>query len=338
MELRPLGGQLQGDGINGIILTNPKVTGHDSQVSVCVLLESSSKTAAAVESTVSIDGKTIAKNRSAIKAGENKINWEWNSGKAPFGKYDCAVRVVDAHGTVLASGTTSTDVADSPILADIDKVQARMLEFDALYKQCKAKQINLAYPATAKTMLDQFIPLAVEDVRAGFEYRATWAVGDFNRSLDDAIAQMKAYLADPSTAPVTERYRTGKVTIDGLSFIGDRIDSNGKKDQGPLFFCGYGHFSRARIDMPKWPGYGVNIIQAAEFGPDQVFPQEGKVDLTQVKTLIKTLDEAAKNNVRVDWLMSPHFFPSWALKKYPQLGKGEVDSSHSAWMIRRRRT
>lgn len=322
VELRPLGGQLRGDGISGIILTNPRVTGHDSPVPVCVLLESSSKTAAAVETAISIDGKRVAKNRSAIKPGKNIIDWEWNTKKSPFGKYECLVRVVSRDGDILASGTTSTDVVDSPIFADIDKVEARRQEFDALYKQCKAKGINLAYPTTAKTMLDQFVPLAAGDVRAGFEYRAKWAIDDFNRSLDDSIAQMKAYLADPTLAPVTERYRTDKVTIDGLSFIGDRVDSTGKKDQGPLFFCGYGHFSRARIDMPRWPGYGVNIIQAAEFGPSSVFPEEGKVDLTQVKTLIKTLDDAAKNNVRVDWLMSPHYFPNWALKKYPQLGKG----------------
>ena len=320
--LRPLGGQLNAKGITGIILVNPKVIGHDTPVSVCVLLESTSKTAVAIEARVSIDGKKVAGKRSAIKPGENKIDWEWNTGKTPFGKYDCLVRVVDAHGSVLTSGSASTEVVDSPVFADLDKVEARKREFDALYKQCKAKGIDLAYPTSAKTMLEQFIPLARGDVRAGFEYRAKWAVTDFNRSLDDSIAAMKAYLQEPTRAPVTKRYRTSKVQIDGLSFVGDRVDSTGKKDRGPLFFCGYGHFSQARTDMPRWPGYGVNIIQAAEFGPAQVFPKEGKVDLTQVKTLIKTLDDAAKNNVRVDFLLSPHYFPAWAMTKYPQLGKG----------------
>ncbi len=320
--LKPLGGQLQGDGLSGIILTNPTVIGHDSTVSVCVLLECSNKNAVAIESGVTGEGSKIASKRSALTQGQNRIEWEWNTGKAPFGKYTCAVRVVDGKGEILASGSTTTDVVDSPVFADIDKVEARKREFDSLYKQCQARKINLAYPTAAKTMLEQFIPLAREDVRKGFEYRAKYAVTDFNRSLDEGIAQMKAYLADPTTAPVTRRYQTGKVAIDGVSFVGDRKDSNGKNDIGPLFFCGYGHFSRARIDMPLWPGYGVNIIQAAEFGPAQVFPEEGKVDLTQVKTLINTLDEAAKRNVRVDWLLSPHYFPAWAMQKYPQLGKG----------------
>ncbi len=197
-----------------------------------------------------------------------------------------------------------------------------MKEFDSLYKRCQARKIDLAYQTCAKTMLDQFVPLAYEDVRKGFEYRAKWAVNDFNNSLDESIAQMKAYLADQSLAPITKRYKTGKVSIDGLSMIGDRLSSDGKLDRGPLFFCGYGHFSRVRIDMPRWPGYGVNIIQSAEFGPAQVFPTEDKVDLAPVKTLTRTLDDAAKHNVRVDWLLSPHYFPAWALRKYPQLTKG----------------
>jgi len=321
VNLRPLGGQLQGNGVSGIILTNPRVVGHDSVVPVCVLADISGKTTR-IEIAISTSGKQITSTRARLKPGQNKIDWEWNSGKSPYGKYDCFVRVLDRDGLVLASGTTSTEVADSPIFADIDKVEARKLEFDALYKQCKAKGINLAYPTTAKTMLEQFIPLVRGDVRAGFDYRANWSVGDFNRSLDDGIAVMKAYLQDPGLAPVTKRYRTGKVEIDGLSFVGDRVDSTGKKDCGPLFFCGYGHFNQARTDIPRWPGYGINIIQAAEFGPAQVFPEEGKVDLTQVKTLINTLDDAAKNNVRVDWLLSPHYFPAWAINKYPQLGKG----------------
>ena len=322
IELRPLGGQLQGDGITGIILATPRVVGHDATAQLCVVLENSSTKAVAVESAVSIDGRRVAKNRSRITAGENKIDWKWNTGKNPFGKYEYQVRVVADDGDILASGGASTEVADSPLFAELDKVAARRAEFDALYKQCAAKKIDLSYPTAAKTMLDQFMPLAREDARMGFEYRTKWAVDDFNRSLDDAIAEMKAYLADPSLAPTTKRYKTGKVTIDGLDFVGSRVDSTGKMDQGPLFFCGYGHFSQARTDMPRWPGYGVNIIQAAEFGPAMVFPKEDVVDLTLVKTLIKTLDAAAKNNVRVDWLLSPHFFPAWALQKYPQLGKG----------------
>ena len=322
LSFRPLGGQLKGEGISGIILTGTKAIGHDTPVPSCVLVSSSNRDAAEVETIVSIHGKTVFSERNDLKLGENKIDWEWNTGDSPFGIYACLVRVLDSHGVLLASGTATTEVVDSPMFADLAKVEARKAEFDALYAQCKAKGIRLDYPTAAKTMLEQFIPYAKADIRRAFDYRANWGISDFNKCIDDSITEMRAYLADPDLAPIMKRYKTGKVDIDGLSFIGDRVDSLGNTDRGPLFFCGYGHFYQARLDMPRWPGYGINIIQSAEFGPAQLFPKEGVVDLTLAKTLVKTLDAAAKNNVRVDWLLSPHYFPAWAMAKYPQLGKG----------------
>lgn len=322
VELRSLGGQLHGNGITGSILANPKVIGHNAIVRVRVFIDNASDTAVALDTTVSLKGKTVASNISKLKPGNNEIEWTWNTGNLPFGKYKSLVRVLDDKGVALASGSENTDVVDSPVLANLDKIQARKQTFDKLYKQCQAKGIKLDYPTVAKTMLEQMIPLAYEDVRNGFSYRAEFAVTDFNRSLDDGIATMKSYLDDSKLAPIVKRYQTGKVDIDGLSFIGNRIDSTGKSDRGPLFFCGYGHFDQARNDIPKWPGYGVNIIQASEFGPSAVFPEEGKVNLDSVETLINTLDSAAKHNVRVDFLLSPHYFPKWAMKKYPHLSKG----------------
>jgi len=213
-------------------------------------------------------------------------------------------------------------LAKEAILAEIDLVEARMKEFNGLYARCAAKKIPLDYPTVAKTTLEQFIPLARQDAKTGEERRAEFAVKDFNRTLDQSIAEMKACLANPKLAPNARRYQTGKVTIDGLSFIGDRKTTSGKRDRGPVFFCGYGHFSGVRNDMPRWPGYGVNIIQFAEFGPSALFPKEDQVDLRPVKTLIAALDDAAKHNVRVDFLLSPHYFPAWAMQKWPQLGCG----------------
>lgn len=322
VSLRPLGGQLQADGLIGIILVPTKIIGHDTDTPICVLIESTSKSAASVEAVIT-DGKAeFFRKRASVKVGENKAEWEWNTARHPFGKYECKVRILDASGKVIVSGKSDFEIIDSPTLNDLDAVEARMKDFNELYNQCKAAGIRLDYPTTARTTVDQFLPLAREDVRSGYEYRAKWMVSDFNKSIDDATIAMRLYLSDPKMAPVVRRYQTGDVKIDGVSFIGDRVDSFGNKDRGPLFFCGYGHFSQARIDMPRWPGYGVNMIQAAEFGPAQLFPEEGKVDLTQLKTLINTLDNAAKHNVKVDWLLSPHYFPNWALKKYPQLGKG----------------
>jgi hypothetical protein len=274
-----------------------------------------------VEAIVS-DGKNdITRKRASIKLGENKVEWQWDTAKHPFGKYECIIRVLDTKGAVLVSGKSAFEIVNSPTLDELDRVEARMEEFNDVYDRCKAAGIRLDYPTVAKTTIEQFLPLAREDVRNGYEYRAKWMVDDFNNSIDDAILAMQLYMADPKIAPVVKRYQTGKVDIDGVSFIGDRVDSFGTKDRGPLFFCGYGHFGQVRTDIPRFPGYGVNIIQL-EIGPSALFPAENKVDLSALKNVCKVLDDAAKHNIMVNVLLSPHYFPNWALAKWPHLVKG----------------
>jgi len=210
---------------------------------------------------------------------------------------------------------------DAACLAELDRVQARMTEFNQLYEQCRKKKIPLDYPTVAKTMLEQFIPLARQDAEGADVKRAGFEARDFQRTLDESIAEMKAFLQNPSLAPNARRFESGKVKVRGLSFIANRVDARGRSDRGPVFFCGYGHFNQVRKDMPKWPGYGVNIIQI-ELGPAGTLVGEKEVSLKEVEAVIKVLDEAAKHNVMVNILLSPHYFPGWAFAKWPELSQG----------------
>lgn len=211
--------------------------------------------------------------------------------------------------------------ADQACLAKIDRVQARMTEFNQLYEQCREKKIPLDYPTVAKTMLEQFIPLARMDAEGADVKRAGFEVKDFQRTLDESIAEMKACLNDPSLAPNPRRFETGRVEVQGLSFIANRADARGHRDRGPVFFCGYGHFDQVRKDMPRWPGYDVNIIQI-ELGPAGTLVGENEVSLKEAEAVVKVLDEAEKHNVMVNILLSPHYFPGWAYAKWPAITQG----------------
>lgn len=148
-----------------------------------------------------------------------------------------------------------------------------------------------------------------------------YVLPDFQRTLDELIAEMEAWLKDHSLAPNPRRFQTGKVDVQGLSIIANRMDARGHRDRGPVFFCGFGHFDQVRKDMPRWPGYGVNIIQI-ELGPSAVLVGENEVSLKEAEAVVKVLDEAAKRNVMVDILLSPHYFPGWAYAKWPELSRG----------------
>ena len=53
-----------------------------------------------------------------------------------------------------------------------------------------------------------------------------------------------------------------------------------------------------------------------------VLTAENQVSYDSIKELQTLLDRAAKNNIAVNVLISPHYFPAWALKKWPHLTLG----------------
>lgn len=321
IAMTAVGVPLTGAGVTGSFLAPTRLIGNNAPSYLDVALECGPD-AARVEAAVTSAGKTVFGRKAALKRGSNSLKWEWTSGSVPAGDLECTVRVLDKRGGVLASASQAIAKEIPAISAAIDKVEQRFAAFDKLYKQCRAKRIPLDYPTATRTLLAQFIPFAREDVQKGHDWRAEFAVKDLNRALDEGIAELKAYLNEPGLAPNVPRYKTGKVTIDGQSFIGNRVDSRGARSRGPLFFCGHGHFYAARRDIPLWPGYGVNMIQSAEFGPSAVLLDENTVSLEYPKQILKAFDDAAKHNVKVDLLLSPHYFPQWAMDKYESLGKG----------------
>lgn len=85
----------------------------------------------------------------------------------------------------------------------------------------------------------------------------------------------------------------------------------------PVFFTGIGHFGQARQDIPILAELGFNIIQF-EMGPANGLPAPGQVDLPAIREqVVRWLDLAASNHVAVNLLISPHYFPAWAIDADP---------------------
>ncbi|MFA6241248.1 MAG: beta-galactosidase, partial [Candidatus Hydrogenedentales bacterium] len=127
---------------------------------------------------------------------------------------------------------------------------------------------------------------------------------------ESSIDTLGRHLRDNAAVAPVPRYRTGAVSIREGAFY---------QDGRPLFFTGVGHFGQVRQDTPILTQYGMNIIQI-EIGPNSVLPSPDAVNPEPIReNIVKALDTAAAHNVKVNLLISPHYFPEWALEQYPEL-------------------
>jgi hypothetical protein len=183
--------------------------------------------------------------------------------------------------------------------------------------QLRAAGQDVSYPLVSYTVLENFTAYAADDLKhadnAYVQQRAVRSIGEMEMMAPKLDRELADAASGKTKLPHVERW-DGKhrPTIDGTSFM-----SQGR----PFVFMGYGHFAQVRKDIEKFPAYGINLIQSAEFGPEGVNP---KPDVTSDQYIIQTkamLDRAAKAGVAVDLLISPHYFPWWYIEKHPELAK-----------------
>jgi len=195
-------------------------------------------------------------------------------------------------------------------LITVARVDELLREVEAGLPALRLKAVADDQTLVTVTVLENFVPFCRQDLSAGAICRAY-----------DTAAELVAMLQAAqrrSAGAQAPRYVTSPLTIDGASFLGTARMPDGTRAQRPIQFTGYGHFGAVKRDVEKFPGYGHNLIQI-EFGPRSVLVAENEVSTTEIEAFLAVCDRAAKANVAVNLLLSPHYFPDWALEKWPEL-------------------
>ncbi len=202
------------------------------------------------------------------------------------------------------------------------RLDALGAEFPALKKaleSIRARGQDISYPQIALTVLENFVGYAKEDTRHDQVQRALEQLRDLEPMAVRLRAELGEALAGRRQFAAVPRWTgTKRPTIKGSSFLAPVRMPGGSVVERPVFFNGYGHFAQVVADMEKWPRYGTNIVQI-EFGPNGVFPRDGITSDAPMQNMLHTLDRAQKAGVAVCLLISPHYFPQWAMAKWPQL-------------------
>lgn len=190
-------------------------------------------------------------------------------------------------------------------------------QLDALTK--KIAQLNKTLAKHPQLAADAQISMGKHIVDR-FAHRVTqnkqalpWSLLQLDESasvLDQTLARL-AFLQDNPQALFEMNVPTGPIVHrDGLLWS----EMLGKTE--PVFLYGYGHFSQVIRDLPNMNTVGSTIIQR-ERGPRDTDAQ-GNLNANAM-SILKTLDTAQANQVKLELLLSPHYFPGWAAKEDPDV-------------------
>ncbi|MGC9319766.1 MAG: beta-galactosidase [Armatimonadota bacterium] len=211
----------------------------------------------------------------------------------------------------IADGDT---IAHDLTLISPQRIRERVGEIEPLVAELRAEVEALGqrghYPRVTLTVAEHFLDWIRQDVNHG-ELNRAWAQAETVESLVRHALLREDW-------PEAPKFVTSPIEIDGPSFIGEVRWPDGRAERRPVLFVGMGHFGQVRRDADIMPDYGLNIIQI-EFGPRSVLPGEDTYADQAIESFLEVCDRAAEAGTQVNLLISPHYFPGWALERWPHL-------------------
>ncbi|MFA5207031.1 MAG: sugar-binding protein, partial [Lentisphaeria bacterium] len=254
------------------------------------------------------------------------------------------------------AGTLKLKTADLPggiirlaVLNGARTVATATVEKKDFYGKCRAQLTALkargaaslakAATVTAKTprprlsaataIYERQIVLLEKDLLEKTQERKDY-YGERGLRICDELAQLltviDAEIADAQAgraAPADYQYRSSPRTLRNGYFEAAMADAaTGATTERPVIFSGYGHFNGAINDIEWFHNIEANAIQF-ETGPDRFITGENPdgsfiINPASAMDLAKVLERAWTSNVAVIFLLSPHYYPEWALTRHPE--------------------
>lgn len=223
------------------------------------------------------------------------------------------VAFLDAPPTAVAR----EPLADVPLVEALYRAGAARDDLRRTVPALEAKGLGAKSRATLAT-LEYFGPWLDEDVKRGFTARALREARELAALGERGAVRARAILDGREKDFPVPHYRTSKIEISHAQAIADRVWPDGHVDRGPVFLTGYGHFTTIQRELARMPALGNHILQM-EIGPWTVLNPDGTFKKGSLDAFLDTVDRAAKENVAVTLLLSPHYFPHWELDRHPEL-------------------
>jgi hypothetical protein len=198
-------------------------------------------------------------------------------------------------------GRTELESMLQPLDASIQRIE-RLLD------RARAAGVETRYATVSLTVLKRY----PSDVFAMLDHRDPFVAKHNAEFLLDCAARTGRELAEAITHP--ERVvRVPQVNLQNLKAREGSFFSGNR----PVMLAGVcGWFNPRQFEQLAALG---NTALSIEIGPTSTLPAENERRPDAVKPITDVLDAAAAHNMVCNLLLSPHYFPRWARRKWPSV-------------------
>ncbi len=144
----------------------------------------------------------------------------------------------------------------------LEKEKTQTAEIKKLLDDCEAQGITTEYETVAYNTLNRFVGyIETQDIPREDLGRMFYTERAMDNIYTEAKTNLEKYLANEKKPFTVPQYVTSKMKISGLNIFAN-TDDNGKKEERPVFFVGYGHFSEVHDEVKTLhKDYSINTIQ-----------------------------------------------------------------------------
>ncbi len=225
------------------------------------------------------------------------------------------------------------------------KTEGYLKELKALLLRCEEKGIETPYETAKYEIISKFLSYAaICDNYDEFHHLAEFD-RVFSREYIVAKTALESYISGEKKPFAVPRFLLdGQISLDGTSVIG-KTQVDGKIEERPVFFVGYGNWMTAMEEIPFFSklGYSAaqvevkmwNLFQPLEQGEEEEYvfadipsllPYEKeahqlgiRIDEERLCWLRRMLEQANEYNYVVDFLLAPHYMPDFIKNRDPEI-------------------
>lgn len=211
------------------------------------------------------------------------------------------VQVSDSSSTYTASfEVTAAYTPPTPEEASktLQTFESYAKELNELIAKCTKQGISTEYEQVNCSTIEKFIEYIKRDIERNDLSLFRYQHRCIEKLYVDAKADLEAYLTGQAEPLPVPEYITSELTTKNNA-IWAMTDTDGVREERPVFFVGYGHFADASNQIPTFNKFGVNTIQT-EIGPSSVIssnkaPTEWTYFLRGVNATCSVQSEVAKD-------------------------------------------